>query len=145
MALNAEEVFTETVRVLPLSERLSLAALILQELAQPEVVVVDRSDTWSDQDQADLTAVSLRHAAELYPERVKLFFLRLPSAEYAIHRIKQRVLEGGHFVPDEVVRRRFKVGLEHFENLYKPIVDEWVVYDNSGLTPVLLEKGGKNE
>ena len=77
--------------------------------------------------------------------RVKLFFLGLPSAEYAIHRIKQRVLEGGHFVPDEVVRRRFKVGLENLENLYKPIVDEWVVYDNSGLTPVLHEKGGKNE
>jgi hypothetical protein len=41
--------------------------MILQELVQPEVVVVDRSDTWSDQDQADLTAFSLRHAAELYP------------------------------------------------------------------------------
>ena len=71
--------------------------------------------------------------------------MRLPSAEYAIHRITQRVLEGGHFVPDEVVHRRFKVGLENLETLYKPIVDEWVVYDNSGLTPVLLEKGGKNE
>jgi predicted ABC-type ATPase len=34
---------------------------------------------------------------------------------------------------------------ENFENLYKQTVDEWVVYDNSGLTPVLLEKGGKNE
>jgi hypothetical protein len=72
MALNAEEVFTETVRVLPLSERLRLAALILQELVQPEVVIVDRSDTWSDQDQADLTGVSLRHAAELYPEEEDL-------------------------------------------------------------------------
>jgi len=68
MALTAEEVFTETVRVLPLSERLRLATLILQELAQSEVAVVDRSDTWSDQDQADLTATSLRHAAELYRE-----------------------------------------------------------------------------
>ena len=73
MELTAEEVFTETVQVLPLSERLRLAALILQELARPEVaVVVDRSDTWSDQDQADITAVSLRHAAAIYREEEDL-------------------------------------------------------------------------
>ena len=72
MELTAEEVFTETVQILPLSERLRLAALILQELARPEVAVVDRSDTWSDQDQADITAVSLRHAAEIYREEEDL-------------------------------------------------------------------------
>lgn len=68
MALTAQEVFTETVRSLPLNERLRLAALILQELAQPDVAVVEQSDTWSEKDQADLTAVSLKYAAELYPE-----------------------------------------------------------------------------
>jgi len=72
MALTAQEVFTETVRALPPSERLRLAALILQELAQSDVAVVDRSDTWSEQDQRDLTAVSLKYAAELYPEEQDL-------------------------------------------------------------------------
>ena len=67
MALTAQEVFTETVRALPLSEQLRLAALILQELAQSEMAVVDRSDTWSEQDQSDLTTLSLQYAAELYP------------------------------------------------------------------------------
>ena len=47
MALTAQEVFAETVRVLPSSEQLRLAALILQHLAQSEVVIVNRSDTWS--------------------------------------------------------------------------------------------------
>jgi hypothetical protein len=68
MALTAEEVFTESVQILPLTERLRLAALILQELAQPEVAVVDRSDIWSAQDQTDLTTFSLRQAAEIYRE-----------------------------------------------------------------------------
>jgi hypothetical protein len=72
MALTAQEVFKETVRSLPLSEQLRLAAMILQELAQPDVAVVDRSDTWSEQDQADLTAVSLKYAAGLYPEEESL-------------------------------------------------------------------------
>ena len=47
MALTAQEVFTETVRVLSPSEQLRLAALILQNLAQSEVAIVDRSDTGS--------------------------------------------------------------------------------------------------
>jgi hypothetical protein len=72
MPLTAQEVFTETVRALPPSERLRLAALILQELTQAEVAGVDRSDTWSEQDQHDLTTLSLQYAAELYPEEEKL-------------------------------------------------------------------------
>ena len=72
MLLTAQEVFTETVRALPPSERLRLAALILQELTQAEVAGVDRSDTWSEQDRQDLTTLSLQYAAELYPEEEDL-------------------------------------------------------------------------
>lgn len=72
MALTAQEIFTETVRALPPSERLRLAALILQDLAQSDVAIVDKSDTWNEQDQRDLTAVSLKYAAELYPEEQEL-------------------------------------------------------------------------
>lgn len=68
MALTAQAVFADTVRALPLDEQLRLAALILQTLAQSQVAVVDRKDTWSEQDQRDLTTVSLQYAAEIYPE-----------------------------------------------------------------------------
>lgn len=74
---------------------------------------------------------------------VKLFFLRLPSPEMAIARVQQRVSEGGHNVPEEVIRRRFQAGLSNLEGVYKPLVDEWAVYDNSGETPVCLEEGYK--
>ncbi len=72
MALTAQDIFRETVRALPPCERLRLAALILQDLAQSDVAVWDRNDTWSEQDQRDLTAVSLKYAAELYPEEREL-------------------------------------------------------------------------
>lgn len=72
MTATAREVFAETVRTLPPSEQFRLAALILQELAQSQVVVVGRSDTWSAQDQTDLTAVTLQYAAKLYPEEEEL-------------------------------------------------------------------------
>ena len=72
MAITAQEVFTETVQALPPTERLRLAALILQDLARADVAVVDASDAWSEQDQRDLTALSLQYAAKLYPEEDEL-------------------------------------------------------------------------
>jgi hypothetical protein len=72
MAITAQEVFMETVRALLPTERLRLAALILQDLAQADMAVVDASSIWSEQDQNDLTAFSLQYAAKLYPEEGEL-------------------------------------------------------------------------
>ena len=69
---------------------------------------------------------------------VKLFFLQLPTPDMAIARVRQRVAEGGHDVPEEVIRRRFHTGRRKFETVYRGLVNEWVVYDNSGDTPILL-------
>lgn len=74
---------------------------------------------------------------------MKLFFLQLPSSEMAVARVRQRVAAGGHNVPEEVIRRRFDAGLRNFEQLYKPLVDEWVLYDNSGEGPIRLDEGYK--
>ena len=75
---------------------------------------------------------------------VKLFFLQLPSPEMAIARVHQRVAAGGHNVPEDVIRRRFDAGLRNFNQVYKPLVDEWVLYDNSGDEPVRLDEGYKS-
>lgn len=72
MTITAQEVFAETVQALPPTERLRLAALILQDLAHSDVAVVDTSGEWSDQDQRDLTAFSLQYASKLYPEEDEL-------------------------------------------------------------------------
>ncbi len=73
---------------------------------------------------------------------VKLFFLRLSTPELAIARVRQRVREGGHDVPELVIRRRFAAGLRNLQSIYKPIVNEWAIYENSGSFPLLLEEGG---
>jgi predicted ABC-type ATPase len=71
--------------------------------------------------------------------RVKLIFLRLDTADTAIRRVAQRVKQGGHYIPDDIIRRRFSSGLDHFERLYAPVVDAWTLYDNTGSEAVLLE------
>jgi len=69
-----------------------------------------------------------------------LFFLWIPSPELAIARIKDRVREGGHNVPAEDVRRRFARGIHNFFNLYEPLLDSWMMFDNSKAKPVLIAK-----
>jgi predicted ABC-type ATPase len=96
------------------------------------------------------TTLSGRHYARLIPQwqsvgySVKLFFLKLVTPELAIARVQQRVRTGGHNVPEPVIRRRFAAGLRNLELLYKSLVDEWALYDNSGATPQLIDEGVKN-
>ncbi len=71
--------------------------------------------------------------------RVKLIYLQLDSPEEAIARVAQRVRQGGHDVPQAIIRRRFAAGRENFDRLYAPMVDAWALYDNAGAVPVLLD------
>ena len=63
--------------------------------------------------------------------RFHLLFFWLPSADMAVARVRQRVIEGGHHVPEEVVRRRYEAGLHNFFRIYRPLAVSWRFYDNS--------------
>lgn len=82
------------------------------------------------------TTLSLRGYARQIPQwqllgyDVLLYYLRLPDVEHAIERVRRRVAAGGHDIPEADIRRRFARSLEYLENLYKPIVDEWHVFDS---------------
>jgi len=75
---------------------------------------------------------------------VSLFFLRLPDAEIAIARVAERVRQGGHDIPEAVIRRRFTAGLHNLEHAYQSAVDTWATYDNVAERPALLA-WGENE
>ena len=76
---------------------------------------------------------------------VKLFFVGLRTPEMAIERVRQRVLEGGHDVPEPIIRRRFHAGWHNFQTIYRDLVDDWEVYDNSTAALVLLGRRGDDE
>ena len=77
--------------------------------------------------------------------RVHFFFLLVPTVDLALTRVRGRVMEGGHDIPESVVRRRFGRSLQNFFAHYRQLGDSWIVFDNSGPTPevVALEKQGK--
>lgn len=72
MAANAQKVFHDSVLPLSPAERLRLAALILRDLTEGGSLLIETSDAWSDDDERDLIAFSLRHAAAAYPDEDEL-------------------------------------------------------------------------
>ena len=64
--------------------------------------------------------------------QVTLLFFWLRSSDLAVKRVETRVKEGGHNIPEDVIRRRYDNGLKNFFSIFEPIVDEWIFIDNSG-------------
>ena len=62
-----------------------------------------------------------------------LLYLWLYSADLAVQRVAERVRQGGHDVPELIVRRRYARSLGNFFNIYRPIADSWLMLDNSAV------------
>ncbi len=75
-----------------------------------------------------------------------LIYLWLRSPEIAIARVQERVRAGGHNIPEETIRRRYKRGVENFFNIYQEVVSTWSVFDHSSLNQatVIATGQGKN-
>jgi len=73
--------------------------------------------------------------------RIKLIFLKLTSADAAIQRVRLRISQGGHSIPEPVIQRRFTAGLANFDQHYRSAVDGWQLIDNGGDAPVLIAEG----
>jgi predicted ABC-type ATPase len=87
--------------------------------------------------------VPLIHTAKEQGYTVTLLFFWLYSAEEALMRVAERVRNGGHDIPSEVVKRRYKRGIQNFHDLYRELVDAWLLFDNSDETPELIAKGDR--
>jgi predicted ABC-type ATPase len=70
---------------------------------------------------------------------VSLLFLYLESPDLAVSRVAQRVLAGGHTIPEVDIRRRYDMGLGNFSSLYKSLADEWSIWNTSTFLPTLQE------
>lgn len=85
--------------------------------------------------------VPLVKAAQQAGYKVTLLFIWLDSPQTAIQRVADRVAEGGHNIPEDVITRRFYRGIFNLINLYMPICDSWIVVNNKNVVPELIAKG----
>jgi len=89
--------------------------------------------------------LGLIHRLKKLGYSVNFFFLLVPTVDLALTRVRGRVLNGGHNIPESVVRRRFGRSVYNFFAYYRQLADSWIVFDNSGASPavVAFEKQGK--
>ncbi len=70
-----------------------------------------------------------------------LLYVWVPDPSLSVMRVASRVREGGHFVPDDDVQRRWARSLNNFFELYQPLTTQWQVYDNTSGSGKLVAEG----
>ena len=76
---------------------------------------------------------------------VILLFFWLESYELAIERVKTRVLEGGHNIPSDVIKRRYFNGINNLFKIYLELVDQVLIFDNSEGNHILIAEKSFSE
>ena len=89
----------------------------------------------------------LRFIAEAQAQgyKARLFSFWLNSPELAVEWVAARVREGGHNIPDAVIRRRYTGGLRQFFSTYRTAVSSWAFMDNSEGRARLIASGTPEE
>lgn len=103
-----------------------------------------RADFSIETTLATRSLVGIIQQAKALDYTVTILYLWLSSPEIAIERVHKRVETGGHNIPDEVVRRRYKVGINYFFSSYIPICDRWVLADNTQAPFTVVAEGNKD-
>ena len=89
--------------------------------------------------------VSLVKRAQKLGYKVHLIFFYLENEEQAIQRVAQRVSQGGHNIPEEDIRRRFKRGLHNLLHLYEPICDNVHILNNTSKAHLVAKRTAADE
>lgn len=62
---------------------------------------------------------------------ISLIYLFLETPDININRVKNRVLNGGHHIPQDDIIRRYYRSKNMFWSIYKDLADSWSIYYNS--------------
>jgi predicted ABC-type ATPase len=138
--INADLIAAGLSPFLPEAESFKAGRLMLHEISS----CVQRGESFAFETTLS-GLVYLRHIKKWRElgYHISMFFIRLSSVEMAVTRVAERVRQGGHDIPEAVIRRRFEAGRKNFEYCYRDVLDSWALYDNSGHEPVLIGCGGE--
>ena len=75
---------------------------------------------------------------------VTILYFWLNSPDLAVERVKARVIAGGHNIPEETIRRRYRVGVKYFFHDYLPLCNRWILADNSQVPFRVVAEGTKD-
>lgn len=106
--------------------------------------ITDKSDFAIETTLASKSYNSLVKQAKAAGYNVHLMYFWLQSPELAVKRVAERVKNGGHNVEETVIRRRYHAGIRNLFNLYCPVVDYFVLIDNSSIPSEIVAEGNND-
>ena len=116
--------------------------LVLSRIA----MLLEKGETFSiETTLATRSYLNLVKKAQSQGYSVTLLFFWIDSPALAKNRVAQRVREGGHSIPSDVIERCYFNGLKNLFEIFMPIVDDWCLYDNNSTLAQLVATGGRNK
>lgn len=135
--VNADEIARGLSPFSPETVDVQAARIMLDRI---EELLSQKADFGIETTLATRSYVQLVRRAQASGYKVHLLFFYLETPEQAIQRVAQRVSNGGHGIPEEVIRRRFKRGIDNLLNLYLPICDSVTIWNNTKGEAQLIAK-----
>ena len=140
--VNADEIARGLSPFNPESVAIEAGRLMLQRIED----LLAKDETFSiETTLATKSYINLVRRAQAKGYIVRLLFFWLNSPELALQRVAERVLKGGHNIPEPIVRRRYVAGISNLFLLFMREVDSWEIYDNSVYPAIQIAKGGKDD
>ena len=126
--LNADEIARGLSPLDPSVVAFKAGRLLLSELRE----LMNRHETFAlESTLSGRTYVNVFERAKQKGYKIELQFVWIPDVREAIRRVRQRVIEGGHDVPVNDIRRRFARSVQHLLDDYAPLANKWFLWDNS--------------
>ncbi len=136
--INADEIARGLSPLNPDRAAIEAGRLMLNKI---DKLIIKHSDFAFETTLATKSYVNTIKKSKLNGYQVTLIFFYLDSHELAIERVKNRVREGGHNIPEKTIIRRYNAGLKNLFNLYIPVCDYWMIFDNSNIQSDLVAEG----
>ncbi len=140
--VNADEIAAGLSPFNPESVAMQAGRLMLDRL---DTLVQERANFAFETTLAARNFARFLRKCKAHGYTINLIYFWLQTPELAIERVTRRVESGGHNIPLEVIRRRYERGQRNLTQLYLPLCDTWIIYDNSEDNPRLIAALGINQ
>lgn len=140
--VNADEIAKGLSPFDPENVKIQAGRIMLERIKN----LIQRGDDFAfETTLATKSYIHLIKEAQVNGYFVTLVYFWLNSPELAIERVKERVSNGGHNIPEDIIRRRYVGGIENLSKIYLPVSDSWMIIDNTIEPNKIIAVGKKNE
>ena len=140
--VNADEIARGLSPFNPESVAIEAGRLMLKRISE----LLERNESFSIETTLSTRSYfRLVEKAHLQGYDVTLLYFWLKSPQQAIERVAERVSKGGHDIPKDIIVRRYWEGLDNLFKIYMPIVDTWILVNNSETPRTIVATGGRDQ